>query len=230
MYSACRPPCPRIGLPDRIRSTPRRTVSNTKGQASDCRRSGSDEPHRMRLFSQTLFAWSAWLRCPSLAATLWMSTAIPAQAAQPLPQELLNQWFPVEVFSGTRIPLSSDPTLSPWSLIRLRLMPDERLSVLFGDSIRDCATSGDARLDPDRGRIHIRSHAITCRTSTGFETRVFSGTVISETDGYQGVPLSLAHQSQDQKGYILPAGVQGTLVVLPHDSPTRVEAPTPSGK
>jgi hypothetical protein len=95
---------------------------------------------------------------------LWISTASLTHAAQPLPQELMNQWFPVEVLSGARIPLSIDSCLSPWSLIRLRLAPDERLLVLFNAPVQDCTISGDARLDPDRGRIHIRSHAITCRT------------------------------------------------------------------
>ncbi|HNG03872.1 MAG TPA: hypothetical protein PLQ71_18445 [Nitrospira sp.] len=142
----------------------------------------------------------------------------------------MNQWFAVEVLSGARIPLSIEFAPSPWSLIRLRLAPDERLLVLFNAPVQDCTISGDARLDPDRDRIHIRSHAITCRTTRGFETRVFAGTVVSETDGFQGVPLSLAHQSQDQKGYIVPAGVQGTLVVLPHNPPERVDAPPPSRK
>ena len=67
------------------------------------------------------------------------------------------------------------------------------------------------------------------KTSTT-SAKKLTGTVVSETDGFQGVPLSLAHQSQDQKGYIVPAGVQGTLVVLPHNPPERVDAPPPSRK
>ena len=184
----------------------------------------------MPTFLQTSFAWGACLQQWGLAATLWVSAADLTHAAQPLPQELMNQWFAVEVLSGARIPLSIEFAPSPWSLIRLRLAPDERLLVLFNAPVQDCTISGDARLDPDRDRIHIRSHAITCRTTRGFETRVFAGTVVSETDGFQGVPLSLAHQSQDQKGYIVPAGVQGTLVVLPHNPPERVDAPPPSRK
>lgn len=177
-----------------------------------------------------LYTWSASIRPSGLSAILLISTTSLTQAAQPLPQELMNQWFAVEVLSGARIPLSIEFVPSPWSLIRLRLAPDERLLVLFNAPVQDCTISGDARLDPDRDRIHIRSHAITCRAARGFETRVFTGTVVSETDGFQGLPLSLAHQSQDQKGYIVPAGVQGTLVVLPHNPPERVDAPPPSRK
>ena len=182
----------------------------------------------MLTFLAISYAWSTWIQRWGPPAILWISTASLTHAAQPLPQQLMNQWFPVEVLSGARIPLAIDSALSPWSLVRLRLAPDERLLVFFNTAVQDCTISGDARLDPERGRIHIRSHAITCRTATGFESRVFTGTVVSETDGYQGVPLSLAHQSQDQKGYIVPAGVQGTLVVLPQDSPARVDAPAPS--
>ena len=184
----------------------------------------------MLTFLEMPYAYSAWIQRWGLSGILWISTASLTHAAQPLPQELMNQWFAVEVLSGAKIPLSIEFVPSPWSLIRLRLAPDERLLVLFNAPVQDCTISGDARLDPDRDRIHIRSHAITCRTTRGFETRLFTGTVVSETDGFQGVPLSLAHQSQDQKGYIVPAGVQGTLVVLPHNPPERVDAPPPSRK
>ena len=174
--------------------------------------------------------WSPRLRVWGLATLTCISLASTTFAGQTLPQELENQWFAIEVLSGARLPLSSGVTLSPWSLIRLRLTPDERLWALFHAYTQDCTTRGDARLDPEHGRIHIRSHAITCRTPGGVETRVLSGTVMSETDGFQGVPLSFAHLSDDHKGYIVPAGVQGTLVVTSHDSPPRVDAPIPSRK
>ena len=106
----------------------------------------------MLTFLEMPYAYSAWIQRWGLSGIFWISTASLTHAAQPLPQELINQWFAVEVLSGARIPLSIEFVPSPWSLIRLRLAPDERLLVLFNAPVQECTISGDARLDPDRPR------------------------------------------------------------------------------
>jgi len=132
----------------------------------------------MLTFLEMSYAWSAWIQRWGLSAILWIFTASLTHAAQPLPQELMNQWFAVEVLSGARIPLSIEFAPSPWSLIRLRLAPDERLLVLFNAPVQDGP-------EPAQHFLTVASF----RSSRGLKTCAAEGPAFNATSICLGLQL-----------------------------------------